>query len=155
MKKVRNILLTTYLLGLFLAAAIYVIMEFMDLGFDVSAGKLPDRENFVFSTVMILITLAIIPTALRLFKFRCVARNFEDDAIAALQKWGSIRIVMLAGVLLINLIMYYFFGHEPVYGYLAIMVLISMVFIFPSMRRCYAETSEYNDFEDDHSDHRP
>ena len=57
-------------------------------------------------------------------------------------KWGTLRLMILGNLLVINTFFYYAFGFEASYGYLAIVVLLSMVFIFPTMNRCIAETSE-------------
>ena len=55
---------------------------------------------------------------------------------------GIVRIMLLGAPLVINTLLYYFFGFEPAFGYLAVITLLSMVFILPTTSRCVAETTD-------------
>jgi hypothetical protein len=57
-------------------------------------------------------------------------------------KWGGIRILILGLLLVVNTLLYYIYGFEPTYGYLAVMVMLTMPFVLPTMGRCKAETEE-------------
>jgi hypothetical protein len=90
---------------------------------------------------MILLTLAAIPLGLRLFKFRKVADDLRQRGELALLKWGVLRLSMIGDLLVINTLLYYIFGFEPAFGYLAVICLLSMPFIVPTMSRCEAEVT--------------
>ena len=110
----------------------------MDMGVFAAASQ---QERFVVTTVMILLTLALVPLSLRLFKFRRVAADLFSRKGKALAKWGKIRMATLGLLLFVNTMLYYLYGYEPSFGYLAIVVLLTMPFIYPSMSRCIAETA--------------
>ena len=144
MNKVKNILLAVYIFFLAFVGTIYVACEFfeMDLAwlFDTSATR-----NYVIQMVLILITLCQIPLALRLFRFARIHRELICWPEEALLKWGLIRILLLGVPLVANTLFYYFYAFEPAYGYLAVILLLSMPFILPTMNRCKAETQEETD----------
>jgi len=125
---------------LFLAALLYVAGEFIQV--DMAVFSDATRETvFVVSTLMILLTLAAIPIGLRLFKFRKVADDLRQRGELALLKWGVLRLSMIGDLLVINTLLYYIFGFEPAFGYLAVICLLSMPFIVPTMSRCEAEVT--------------
>ncbi|MBR6604574.1 MAG: hypothetical protein IKK92_01675, partial [Prevotella sp.] len=79
--------------------------------------------------------------ALRLFKFKKIAADLSERKQAALVRWGTIRIEMLAMPLLANTLLYYLYM-STTFGYMAIILLICMVFIYPSKDKCYFETRD-------------
>lgn len=87
---------------------------------------------------MELLTICLIPLSLRLFKFGFVARAFARDAAAAMTRWGMVRIAMLALPMLANTLLYYLFVHVA-FGYMAIIGLLSIAFVFPTVERCRQE----------------
>ena len=129
------------LFWLFLAApaVLYVCGDVMDMDFGL-LSKASQEERFVVTTVMILLTLALVPLSLRLFKFRRVAEDLIARKEKALRKWGKIRMTTLGLLLFGNTLLYYLYGFEPAFGYLALVVLLTMPFVFPTMGRCIAET---------------
>lgn len=141
MKRTRNILLTFFCLPLLASAVLYICGDFakvdLTVFYDVSA-----ETQFVLSTFMILLTLALVPLSLRLFKFKSVAADLTERKETALAKWGVLRLLMLGGLLLVNTFLYYAFGYEPTYGYLAVVVLLCMPFVAPTMNRCKSETGQ-------------
>ena len=141
MKKTHDLLMTLFWGQLLLAALIYVGCEYLnvDISFLTTASE-PTR--YVVSTIMILATLALLPLALRLFKLRKVHAELISLRETALHKWGVLRLLLLGGLLLINTLLYYAFGFEPSFGYLAVVVLLAMPFIYPSMARCLTEVEE-------------
>lgn len=98
-------------------------------------------SEFVLLTVMELLTVILIPLALRLFKFKKIATDLSERKQAALVRWGTIRIEMLAMPLLANTLLYYLYM-STTFGYMAIILLICMVFIYPSKDKCYFETRD-------------
>ena len=53
---------------------------------------------------------------------------------------------------MMNTLLYYFYAFEPAYGYLAVIILLSMPFILPTMSRCEAETKDYDESSEDKVD---
>lgn len=121
------------------AAVLYLCGDIMDMDLGVFTAA-SQQERFVVTTVMILLTLALVPLSLRLFRFRRVAADLMSRKEKALAKWGKIRMATLGQLLFVNTALYYLYGYEPSFGYLAIVVLLTMPFIYPSMSRCIAET---------------
>lgn len=141
-RKMKNVKIKlTILFWLFLLppAILYVTFDLMDyeMAYQAESGS---QTLFVVSTAMILLTLALIPLALRLFSFGKV----EDDLLLredkGLMKWGSLRLAILGGLLYANTQLYYLFDFEPAFGYLAIVTLLTFPFVYPTMKRCLAET---------------
>jgi hypothetical protein len=87
-----------------------------------------------------LLTLIAVPLALRLFKFGAVRRRLYEDNEHALAIWGTIRILILGLPMVMSALLYYLFLNAS-FGYIAIILLISMLFIYPSMERCVSETT--------------
>jgi hypothetical protein len=106
-------------------------------------GWLPPHTSleFVLLTVMELLTVALIPLALRLFKFKKIGKELSEKKEVAFGKWGVARISMLAIPMLLNTLFYYMFM-STTFGYMAIILLLCMVFIYPSKDKCYFETRD-------------
>ena len=101
-----------------------------------------EETRFALSSVFILLTLAVIPASLRLFKVGCIERDLYLNKERALLKWGLLRMMMLGALLLANLLLYYLLGEEPTFGWLSVILLLVQPFIVPTMGRCEAETTE-------------
>jgi len=142
MKETQRKLSILYVAAIAIAVAMAVLFE---TGI-APVGLLPSngQTEFIVATAMELITLVAIPMALRLFKFATVARSLVTDGAAALLRWGAVRIAMLGVPLLFNTLLYYMYM-ATAFGYMAIILLISMVFIYPSEGRCEAETERKED----------
>lgn len=124
---------------LLLSGILYVLGEYLDMDFAILADA-TDQTRFVVSTAIILLTLAAIPLALRLFKFSKVNSQLKANPARALLRWGSLRIALLGGLMFVNTVLYYVFGYQPAFGYLAVVCLLAMPFIIPTKSRCEAET---------------
>lgn len=105
-------------------------------------------SEYVVATIMELLTLAVVPVALRMFKFEAVARSLRANGAEALRRWGLLRISMLGLPLVANTLLYYIYMATP-FGYMAIILLISMVFVYPSLGRCMAETEKIEEGSDE------
>ena len=100
--------------------------------------------DFVVTSMMELSTIILLPLALRLFKISIVSNDLILHKSVALRKWGIIRLCMMIVPLILNTLFYYFFM-SATFGYMAIIVLIAMMFIYPSTSRCNVETEEIDD----------
>jgi hypothetical protein len=142
MKKTRNILMFVYWLQLLAAAIIYVCGDYLEFDMAVLASDEARHTGYYVQMVMILLTLGFVPLALRLFKFRSIHASLLAHPAKALMKWGGLRVLILGLLLFANTLLYYVYGFEPTYGYLAVMVMLTMPFVLPTMGRCKAETEE-------------
>jgi len=140
MNKVKFTL--TVLLWTFVALALAVVLLFESgtLEFGYYAGSSQEAE-FLLTTMMELLTLAAIPLALRLFKFKMVRNELLQRQAAGLMKWGVLRLLMLLVPLLVNTLLYYMYANVA-FGYMAIILVIVLPFVYPSMDRCIAETTD-------------
>ena len=138
MHKTKNILLFTLWGMIFAAGAIILIYE-TSLS---QSGTLADKKQieFISAVVMELVALGSIPLALRLFKFKKIANDLVNRKEHALLVWGMLRMLMLCVPVISNLILYYLFLN-PTFAYLALIHVISLMFVYPTMDRCVAETT--------------
>lgn len=137
MTEVRNKLMALFV-GMIVAALLFVVLFETGVCEDgVLAGVNPQME-FAFLTVMELLTIAMIPLALRLLKFKNIENELRERHLEALKKWGALRLLLLELPLVLNTLFYYLFLNTS-FGYMAIILLICMVFVYPSEPRCAAE----------------
>ena len=140
MKRTRDILAVIFTVICVVAVALYVAVEF--LGADLSVwDDVPGDVMYVLQTVVILLSLAVVPLSLYLFKIPKIHADLMERKADALLKWGTIRMAMLGILLIGNTLLYYFLGFEPAFGYLAIITAMVMPFIIPTMKRCITETT--------------
>ena len=108
------------------------------------ALALNNKLCFVVATIMELLTIAIIPFALRLFKFRKVNSKLTENESTRwenLLKFGSVRILLLAIPMIINVVCYYLFTLTA-FAYMAIILFLCMFFVYPTVDKCIAETTK-------------
>ncbi|MBO4314877.1 MAG: hypothetical protein J5867_02780 [Prevotella sp.] len=139
MKKVQKILM-------FFFCASIVLCLLMVLLFETNVfptGLWAEKSNMEYMVlgIMELITLASIPLALRLFKFKKIHTKLVNNKEKALHKWGITRMRMLCFPMEINTLLYYLFMHVA-FGYLAIILFLCLFFIMPTMDRCLSEVEE-------------
>ncbi|EFN91294.1 hypothetical protein HMPREF9302_10815 [Prevotella amnii DNF00058] len=142
MEKVRKILLSE-LLGLLIIGLFIVVLFETNL---LSPGLISDKEHYncliIAQFIMQLLTIAVIPFALYLFRFPFIKNQLlssNPKVISTLLCWGSVRIWLLCFPMILNLFYYYLFGFEVSFFYLSLILLLSIVFIFPSKKRCVHE----------------
>lgn len=140
MKKVKNTLTVLLWTVLALALTVVVLFETDVLMFGYYAGS-GEQAEFLLTTMMELLTLAVIPLALKLFKFPRVRADLISRKAEALRKWGLLRLLMLLVPLLVNTLLYYAYANVA-FGYMAIILVIVLPFVYPSMERCQSETEE-------------
>ena len=106
-------------------------------------GSMADKkqDEFFALTVLELASLAGVVLALRLFKFKCIHNELVTQKAPALLKWGLMRLALLELPMLSNTFFYYMFVN-PAFGYMAIIQLLCLPFVYPSLNRCIAETEE-------------
>lgn len=141
MKHTQNILLVTFWSTV--AASLLIVALFETDTIVAGCMACDNQTEFIVSTLMELLTLACIPTALRLFKIPKVYNSLRDDYL----RWALARMMLLGLPLIANTLLYYIYMTTP-FGYLAIIILVSMVFVYPSKARCEAENGE-REKEDD------
>lgn len=136
MKETKNQLMAFFVFAIVFALAAVVAYE---TGF-MESGLFAERKTseFIFVSLMELLTLGGVFLALRLFKFDKV----HDDLVAkkehALFKWGLLRLALILIPMVGNTYLYYMFM-STTFGYLAIIQLLSLPFVYPSMSRCKSE----------------
>lgn len=130
------------LLWAFVAVALTTVVLFetgvLEFGFYAASSE---QAEFLLTTMMELLTLAVIPLALKMFKFGRVKKDLLSRKADALRKWGMLRLLMLLVPLVVNTLLYYMYANTT-FGYMAIILVIVLPFVYPSMNRCLAETSE-------------
>ena len=87
----------------------------------------------------IVMTLGCAFMALRLFKFEKIHQELISGKAVALRKWGVVRLVMLLLPLWADTLLYYLYMNTT-FGYLGIILVLCLPFVYPSESRCEAET---------------
>ena len=139
MKKTRNTLMVI-MLGSIAISLLMVILYETDT---FMSGTYTGNKNAEFLTVscMELLTICLIPLSLRLFKFKHIHTQLTTGGAPKLLAWGTLRMVMLCLPMIVNTLLYYLFMNVT-FGYMALIGLICLTFIYPNMQRCISETSE-------------
>ncbi|MCD8297123.1 MAG: hypothetical protein LUC88_06070 [Prevotella sp.] len=139
MKKTINILRAELLASIIVAVSVVIIYETETL----LPGDLSENKNveFLLTSIMELLTICLIPLSLRLFKFAKIHQILVATREKGLRKLGSMRMLSLCLPMVVNTILYYQFMNVT-FGYMAIIGLICLPFIYPSKGRCISETRE-------------
>ena len=101
------------------------------------------QVEFVIMSMMEILTIIAIPVALKLFKFKVIANKLASDTLLHFERWGIVRLCLLNVPMVINLVCYYLFVGAG-FGYLSIILFLSLFFVYPSLSRCYNETDGHN-----------
>ena len=99
------------------------------------------QSEFILTALMELVSLGAAFLGLRLFKFKVVHNDLINRQEPAMMKWGTVRLLILELPMLVDTLLYYIYMNTT-FGYLAVMLLLCLPFVFPSLNRCLAETSE-------------
>lgn len=137
MNKTRNKLTSLFIALLAIPLLLAIIFETGMAEEGILAGSHAMHE-FAATAIMELLTIALIPAALRLFKLSRVEAQLRQHHEKALLKWGGIRLLMLGVPLLINTILYYVYMNTS-FGYMAIIIVLCQPFVYPSRERCISE----------------
>ena len=132
MKKTVNILRTLFIASVGIAVVVAALYE-LDI---LPTGVLADRpqDEFLCTIAMELVTIVFIPIALRLFKTKDVDRRLDEGDIKTFKTWSIVRILMITVPLLMNTLLYYSFMNTA-FGYMALILLICLPFIYPATRK--------------------
>lgn len=123
-----------------IALALVMVIVF-ETGMMESGALADDRQQeFILTALMELTSLGAAFLGLRLFKFSSVEKQLVDSPETAMTKWGTVRLLMLELPMLVDTLLYYMFMNAT-FGYLAIMLLLCLPFVYPSEDRCTAETT--------------
>ena len=139
MKKVSKQLMAFYIAQIALALVVVVLFELDVLPVGVMADD--KQSDFIFTALMEIVSLGAAFLGLRLFKFKAIHDDLMKRQEKAMWKWGMARLIILQAPMVIDTLLYYIYMNTT-YGYLAIIMLLTLPFVFPSENRCIAETSE-------------
>ena len=132
MNKTISLLRTVLIANVGVAVVIAALYELDILPSGILAGR--PQDEFLSTISMELITIVFIPVALRLFKTKDVEKRLEEGNIKAFRKWGLVRILMITAPLVLNTLLYYSFMNTT-FGYMALILLICLPFIYPASRK--------------------
>lgn len=132
MNKTISLLRTVLIANLGVAVVLAALYELDILPSGMLAGR--PQDEFLSTISMELITIVFIPVALRLFKTKDVEKRLEEGNIKAFRKWGLLRILMITVPLVLNTLLYYSFMNTT-FGYMALILLICLPFIYPASRK--------------------
>ncbi len=137
MKHISNILKIELWLSVAVSLVLVVLYENNLL---LAGGYVGDTQvEFVVTTLMELLTVCAIPVAMRLFRFSFVHRQLVAGTQRQRLQWASLRLMMICVPMVVNTLFYYWFGFKVAFGYMAIIGLVSLSFVYPSQTRCESE----------------
>jgi hypothetical protein len=139
MKKVSKQLMVFYIVQIVMALVIIVLFETGELPVGVMAAD--KQSEFVLTALMEILSLGAAFLGLRLFKFQAIHRDLVSRKERAMWKWCMTRLLILQVPMVINTLLYYIYMNTT-FGYLGIILLLCLPFVFPSLSRCLAETTE-------------
>lgn len=144
MKKVSKQLMFIYVLQVAVALIIVALYEFDVM----ESGVLADSKQteFVAMTVMELSSLLAAFLGLRLFKFAKIHVDLVTRKEPAMLTWGMLRLLILEVPMVVNTYLYYMYMNAT-FGYLAIILLLTLPFVIPTESHCIAETTEEENSE--------
>lgn len=97
--------------------------------------------QFLLLSLMEIVTIVCIPLALKLFVMKRVHRKLVQRKGEALLRLGFARHLLLWLPMIVNTFFYYN-TMSVAFGYMSIILLLCMFFVYPSAARCYAETED-------------
>ena len=139
MKRISKSLTLIYMLLAALTLIVIVLYETNILETGIMAEE--KQSEFILTALMELVSLGAAFLGLRLFKFKAVHNDLVSRQEPAMMKWGTIRLLTLEVPMLADTLLYYIYMNTT-FGYLGIMLLLCLPFVFPSKSRCEDEVSE-------------
>lgn len=142
MKRIQKILQINYFLNLIIVL-LWIVLNENDVLNIVGSAHENTNSDFLSASIMEVITICFIPVSLRLFKFGAIRQAIKDDKTPLLNTffaYSLVRLDMLLMPMLVNAVLYYVFMNVA-FGYMAIILFLSTLFIFPTQERC---KQEYN-----------
>ena len=132
MRRTYKVLNAIFIASLGISATMVLLFE-TDILPDGIYHTATGASEFVWATVMELLTICIIPVALRLFRFRHIAERLVSTE--ALLNWGALRLLMLCVPMVLNTLLYM----NVACGYMGIILFLCLFFIMPTRARCESE----------------
>ena len=128
---------------------VYALLHEMDI---LSKGVFIDdaRMEYIFQTIGILMTIGLIPFALRIFNLNLVKRIRElplQQALKSYRIWADIRLALLLVPAIINL-QFYYLTLNTTGLFCSAMALIASLFCIPSENRIKNELDLPENFEE-------
>lgn len=142
MKRIQKILQINYFLNLIIVL-LWIVLNENDVLNIVGSAHENTNSDFLSASIMEVITICFIPVSLRLFKFGAIRQAIKGDKTPLLNTffaYSLVRLEMLLMPMLVNAVLYYIFMNVA-FGYMAIILFLSTLFIFPTQERC---EQEYN-----------
>lgn len=144
MQKTRKKLWTECIISLTLSLLMVLLFETQLI----EEGLLLTEDGalqFAIQSLMTIVLFATIPSALYLFRWEKVAQDLNNSREKALMKWGTFRMMMLCLPMTLNVLFYYLFGSSVGFFYMAVIYVLSLVFILPTKGRCENECRLHNE----------
>lgn len=139
MKKTISLLRASFLLPMAVCLVLIALFENGVLLPGERAGL--TVEEFYVLSAMELLAIVVVPTALYLFRIGAVKRKLVAGRENALLRLGLVRILMMALPMMANTLLYYIYM-LPSFGYLTIILFLSLFFVYPSAERCVGDITE-------------
>lgn len=139
MKKTITLLRVAFLLPMAVCLVLIALFENDVLLPGVRAGI--TVEEFYVLSAMELLAIVVVPTALYLFRIGAVKRKLVAGRENALLPMGMVRILMMALPMMADTLLYYIYM-LPSLGYLAIILFLSLFFVYPSKERCVGDITQ-------------
>ena len=90
--------------------------------------------DFLFTTIMEILTICCIPLALRLIKDKTMKKYDVPRRMQIYRRKAMLRLLLLGCPLLVNTFLYYLFMNVA-FGYMAIILFLCLLFIIPTTER--------------------
>ena len=103
--------------------------------------------DFLFTTIMEILTICCIPLALRLIKDKTMKKYDVPRRMQIYRRKAMLRLLLLGCPLLVNTFLYYLFMNVA-FGYMAIILFLCLLFITPTKERQQRE-ARINDVKND------
>ena len=117
-----------------------------------STGLYADNKpaDFLFTTILEVLTICCIPLALRLIKDKTMKKYDVPRRMQIYRRKAMLRLLLLGCPLLVNTFLYYLFMNVA-FGYMAIILFLCLLFIIPTKGRQQRE-SRIDDVKTDGDD---
>ena len=114
--------------------AILLVLVFENNVF--STGLYADNKpaDFLFTTIMEILTICCIPLALRLIKDKTMKKYDVPRRMQIYRRKAMLRLLLLGCPLLVNTFLYYLFMNVA-FGYMAMILFLCLLFIIPTKER--------------------
>lgn len=139
MSKTKNILTGEYIFFMAVAIIIAVLCENDIIHNGIFAGS--RQAEFISLSIMELVTITSIPVSMKLPNIKKVKESIKTNPYKNIIRWGTLRLCLIGIPLIANTILYYSYMHVA-FGYMAIIGLICLAFIYPGKEMRINESSE-------------